>query len=239
MDKVPELRKSFLDGHDKDLYDPQDISRVESDDQFVLQFLNGRQGNLDKAQEAMIECLKWRKSFGINGLTESDISEEILQSGVMFFTPGKDKKGATLAFNVVAKYIWKGNEAKSADYLKLMALMCEKFQREHPGEKITFVQECKGSGLANANLDNGRFFVHLAQYCYPDLFENIYLLNFPWIFKALWTILKALLYSYYASKFIFPGEIELLDYIDKDQLPIQFGGESTFEYKYVSEVKIP
>ncbi|CAB4030515.1 motile sperm domain-containing 2 [Paramuricea clavata] len=71
MDKVSELRKKFLDKHyasDKNYYDSRDISRVKSDDLFVQQFLVGRDGNVDKAQKLMMEALKWRKEFGINGI---------------------------------------------------------------------------------------------------------------------------------------------------------------------------
>ena len=39
---------------DKNYYDSRDISRVKSDDLFVLQFLNGREGNMNKALKAMV-----------------------------------------------------------------------------------------------------------------------------------------------------------------------------------------
>lgn len=237
MDKVPELRKKFLDERDKDCYDLRDILRLKSDDQFVLQFLNGWEGNVDKAHKAMIESLKWRKSFGINDLTEKDISEEVLQSGIIFMH-GKDRKGAAMVFIVVAKHVWKGNEEKTADFRKLLALFLEKFQRENPGERMAFVYDCSGAGLSNTDINNSKSFVHLIQFCYPDILEDVYVLNFPWIFKALWTLTKALLYSQYSKKFIFPSKTEVLNYIDKNQLPTQFGGENSFEYKYIPDSKM-
>ena len=39
---------------DKNYYDPRDISRVKSDDYFVEQFINAKEGNVDKAHKIMV-----------------------------------------------------------------------------------------------------------------------------------------------------------------------------------------
>ena len=43
---------------DKNYYDPRDISRVKSDDYFVVQFINAKEGNIDKAHKIMVLSLR-------------------------------------------------------------------------------------------------------------------------------------------------------------------------------------
>lgn len=239
-EKVPELRKKFLDKHyssEKNYYDTRDISRVKSDDQFVLQFLNGvKEGNVDKAHKVMIEGLKWRKSFGINDLKEKDIHEDVLKSGVVYMN-GKDKKGASILLHLIENYTWKGNKEKTESFNKLYAFYFEKHYREHPGEKLTVVTQCLGTGLANTDIDTSKFIVHLLTYVYPDILENVFVLNFPKIFSPLWKITKALLSATLVKKYIFPKNDEIFQYVDKDQLPPSCGGENTFVYKYPLDEK--
>ena len=44
----------FVSASDKNYYDSRDISRVKTDDLFVLQYLNGKKGNVDKALKIMV-----------------------------------------------------------------------------------------------------------------------------------------------------------------------------------------
>lgn len=44
----------MLTGSEKNYYDPRDISRIKSDDFFVVQFLNAKEGNVDKAHKIMV-----------------------------------------------------------------------------------------------------------------------------------------------------------------------------------------
>jgi hypothetical protein len=39
---------------DQKNYDARDISRVKSDDYFVVQFINAKEGNVDKAHKTMV-----------------------------------------------------------------------------------------------------------------------------------------------------------------------------------------
>ena len=49
------IKHSFsFSSSDKNYYDPRDISRVKSDDYFVEQFINAKEGNVDKAHKIMV-----------------------------------------------------------------------------------------------------------------------------------------------------------------------------------------
>ncbi len=54
----------LLIASEKNNYDSRDISRIKSDDLFVVQFLNAKEGNVDKAYKIMVrlQCLKVKYS---------------------------------------------------------------------------------------------------------------------------------------------------------------------------------
>ncbi|XP_028406093.1 motile sperm domain-containing protein 2-like [Dendronephthya gigantea] len=235
MDKVPELRKKFLDNHyssDKNHFDARDISRVKTDDYFVVQFINPKQGNIEKAHKLMTDALKWRKSFGINDLTEKDIPEEILRSGVMY-VHGKDKTGALTVFHRLKHYTYKGNKEMQLGYQRMAALRYEQYQRENPGGKITNVTSCEDVKLLQVDMDTNKLMINSLTTYYPDILEHMYILHYTKVFEALWKITKVLL-GPIAKKFAFISNEELTTYIDKENLPVEFGGPS-YVYEYHPE----
>ncbi|XP_028401161.1 motile sperm domain-containing protein 2-like isoform X2 [Dendronephthya gigantea] len=215
MELVAELRRKFLEKHyasEPSCYDARDISRVKSDDLFVQQYLVGQDGNVDKAFKLMVEALVWRQEFGINDISLKDVPEEILKSGYLY-TYGKDKNGAKLVFITVAKFI-KGDEEKLLGYKKLLAYTFETIDTDFRNF-VSFVQST----------------------AYPDLLENAYMLSLPILLQGIWKIFQIFIGSRLSSKYIFTTAEELSPrYIDKDQLPLAYGGPS-FEYKYPSEEK--
>ena len=239
MDKVAGLRKTFLDKHyasDKNYYDSRDISRVKSDDEFVHQFLAARDGNVGKAHKLMVEAMKWRKEFGINDVTEKDVPEELYASGYLY-TYGQDKNGACLVFTTVKRFV-KGDKAKLLAYKKLFAFTFEKIQREHPGGRLCLINNVKDGNLSHVDNDLNKFITFLQTTAYPDILENAYLLHLPKVLEGIWKIFKGLLGSRLNKKYILSTVEELSDkYIDKDQLPLEFGG-NTFEYKYPPDEKV-
>ncbi|XP_028401153.1 motile sperm domain-containing protein 2-like isoform X1 [Dendronephthya gigantea] len=238
MELVAELRRKFLEKHyasEPSCYDARDISRVKSDDLFVQQYLVGQDGNVDKAFKLMVEALVWRQEFGINDISLKDVPEEILKSGYLY-TYGKDKNGAKLVFITVAKFI-KGDEEKLLGYKKLLAYTFETIQREKSGQRLSLVNNCKDAGFSNVDTDFRNFVSFVQSTAYPDLLENAYMLSLPILLQGIWKIFQIFIGSRLSSKYIFTTAEELSPrYIDKDQLPLAYGGPS-FEYKYPSEEK--
>ena len=54
----------------------------------------------------MIDTFKWRKEFGVNDITESDLDMEILNRGSLYYH-NRDKKGSRLLgkLKVINKFI--------------------------------------------------------------------------------------------------------------------------------------
>jgi hypothetical protein len=51
----------------KNLYDEEDIDRLENNDTYADLFLQGERGNIDDAVAMIDGSFIWRKSIGING----------------------------------------------------------------------------------------------------------------------------------------------------------------------------
>ena len=67
----------------------------------------------------------------------------------------------------------------------------------------------------------------LDQDCYPERLAKTYIINAPMIFPALWKLIKAFLDPVVAAKVEVLGSNyrqELLERIDADQLPVEYGG---------------
>lgn len=80
---VATLRDRFLSesASNPDKYYPEDIDKVKSNDWTVQRFLLYKKNNVDEALKALDFAMKWRKSFGVRDIKETDFPREIYQAG--------------------------------------------------------------------------------------------------------------------------------------------------------------
>jgi hypothetical protein len=63
--------------------------------------------------------------------------------------------------------------------------------------------------------------------CYPERLETLFMINCPFTFTALWTVIKPWIDPVTVSKFKILGsnyQAELKAQIDEDQIPVEYGG---------------
>jgi len=66
---------------------------------------------------------------------------------------------------------------------------------------------------------------------YPETLKHILVVDSPWIFNLCWKLIKGWLDPRTADKIAFINKDQFGTYIDKANLPVEFGGDS-FVYKY-------
>ena len=84
--------------------------------------------------------------------------------------------------------------------------------------------------------------LEIDQGTYPEFLGNLFLINAPFIFRGMWSVIKGWIDPKTASKFVVLGSDyreTLLKYIDEDQLPVEYGGTNQRSLPVVNFDKVP
>ena len=129
-----------------------------------------------------------------------------------------------------------------------------KMMMRHPNEKACLIFDLTGFGLKNMDFHVVKFLAQTFEARYPEYLGVVLVHNAPFVFwgkyysishygrprmltsdKGAWAVIKPWLDPVIASKIHFTsGAKGLLDFIDKSNLQKFFGGEDTWEYKYIA-----
>ena len=101
---------------------PGDVEKFLASDELLLRFHRHQKGDLTETVKMMERFLKWRKSFGIDTLSESDIGPEFLERGSIY-VKGYTKEGNEILWIHGSK--WRRGK-DIGDGSKLMAMVFEK-----------------------------------------------------------------------------------------------------------------
>ncbi|XP_047126830.1 motile sperm domain-containing protein 2 isoform X1 [Hydra vulgaris] len=227
---IEELRKRFLSrGPELEEFDKRDIERVHQDDIYVEFFFNHKHGDMEKALEMMVDCLKWRSQFGINDIMERNIDRRLFELGFLY-PRNKDKHGNPLLFFHMKKY--KKELFDMKEVKKLFAFALEKLSLQYPGKQITMVFDMQDSGISNMDMDLIKFVITCFQLYFPNILEYLIVYETPWILTAAWKIVKGWMSSDGISKIKMVGKNDITSYIAPEKLLSCMGGLDDFVYKY-------
>jgi hypothetical protein len=103
---VEELRKKFLERYknNPENYDPIDIENIRNNDFPVKRFLTNQNLDINKAIEQLDECMKWRKTNGVNKLNFSHCGIELFKCGALFIY-NEDIEGRVVLYARVKTHI--------------------------------------------------------------------------------------------------------------------------------------
>jgi hypothetical protein len=91
--------------------------------------------------------------------------------------------------------------------------------------------------MANMDYTPVKFMIKCFEANYPESLGTVLVYRAPWVFNAVWSIVKGWLDPVVAGKVHFAKNIdELSQYIPKLQIPTELGGDEKWEYKYPEPV---
>jgi len=99
-------------------------------------------------------------------------------------------------------------------------------------QRSCVVFDLGGFSLKNMDYQFMKFMIGILQNYYPDSMGQCLILNSPWLFSGCWLILKRWIDPVSQQKIRFVSQQELLEFIEKDQIPTLYGGTSGWEYVY-------
>lgn len=207
----------------------------DNPDVLILRWLRSRKWNVRSAVHQIIETLKWRREWGVEGLVadgERAISEAEVSTGKTYFM-GHDKVGRPVCCIHPKEHV-KGQFPHG--YSENLTVFCVETYRKlliTPIESVTVIFDMAGCESKNMDFHQVKFLIHLLDNYYPDSLGLILILNFPWVLDKSWMLIKTWLNASVQKKVRFiHSATELAEYIDLDVLPERLHGKQP-NFKYI------
>lgn len=213
------------------------------DDATLLRFLRARKFDVQKAKEMILSAEAWRKDFGVDDLVENFDFPEKAEVDKYYpqYYHKMDKDGRPIYVERLGKLDIKALYALTTQERQLQRLVVEyeRFLRSrlpacsaaigHPVET-----SCTILDLASVSLSN---FYRVKDYVmaasaigqdrYPETMGKFFIINAPWAFGAVWSLIKPWLDEATVAKIDILGsgyKDKLLEQIPRENLPKEFGG---------------
>jgi len=215
------------------------------DDATLLRFLRARKFDIEKAKEMYVNCEKWRQEYGTNTILEDFHYME--KSKVAEFYPQYyhkiDKDGRPVyveqvgAVKVAEMYKITTEERmlrnlvwEYESFVRYRLPACSRKQG-HLVEPSCTIFDLKGISLSTASQVYSyiREASNVGQNYYPERMGKFYLINAPFGFSTVFSVIKRFLDPVTVEKIHVLGtkyQSELLAQVPSECLPVKFGGTS-------------
>lgn len=226
--------------------------RNDSPDGNLLRFVRARKFKLHAIAEMCAKCLEWKAGphkidewvlEGDSSIYFEKSHVEIIGAFEMekAYFRGRDREGGPICVIRVKKHF--GHDCPEKDFERFICLIIEWFRfalKDYElgvdGANILF--DMSGFSLKNADLKAVAFLAKAFEANYPECLSAIWIHKAPWIFNAVWKIIKAWLDPVVASKIHFtktPADLE--KFVEKKYIPKDLGGDDDYAPKYVVPTK--
>jgi hypothetical protein len=224
-DVIESIKEKFLKYEyelNPELYHEIDVNRVRRDNWQIRRFvLDQEDGNPDKAYEAMIKALQWKKSFGIHDRDDQYFPKEFYElHGIEMY--GRDREGRIIHWERTE------NRMKIPDFMNLeqqfIAHRMEKLDSEGSMNGWTLVTDTLGASMTSVNLDMYKFKIGLLQY-YPQGLRSVLIMDLPWILNSLMKIILSFMSPKLRDYVHFIKRDQLTEFVDIDVIPVSLNGK--------------
>ncbi|KAI4260531.1 MAG: hypothetical protein LQ352_000227 [Teloschistes flavicans] len=209
----------------------------------MLRFLRARKFNVNLAKQMFIDCEKWRKDFGVDNLLKNfDYKEkpEVFKYYIQYYHK-TDKDGRPVyieqygGIDLPAMYKITTAERMQqnlvVEYEKLADPRLPACSRKAGQllETCCTIMDLKGVGLSKITSVYGylKSVTAISQNYYPERLGKLYLINAPWGFSSVFSVVKGFLDPVTVQKIHVLGsgyQAELLGQVPKENLPKHLGG---------------
>ncbi|KAH9927860.1 CRAL-TRIO domain-containing protein [Amylocystis lapponica] len=213
------------------------------DDAALLRFLRARRFDLAKAKQMLIACEQWRKDFKVDEIVNNFDFKEKAEVDKYYpqYYHKMDKDGRPVYIERLGKLDIKALYAITTQERQLQRLVYEyeKFIHDrlpgcsaavgHPVETSCTILDLHNVSLSNFYRvkDYVMAAASIGQDRYPECMGKFYIINAPWAFSTVWTLIKPWLDEVTVSKIDILGSSykdKLLAQIPPESLPKEFGG---------------
>ncbi|KAG9192239.1 hypothetical protein G6011_10973 [Alternaria panax] len=226
-------------------------------DALLLRFLRARKWDVEKALVMMISTMQWR-------LNEMHVDDDLMKTGELaalqtanadakakknaddFLTQlrmgksylhGLDVEGRPMCFVRVRLHKAGEQTEESLERFTVYTIETARMLLRPPIDTATVVFDMTDFSMANMDYTPVKFMIKCFEANYPESLGTVIVYRAPWVFNAVWSIVKGWLDPVVASKVHFAKTVdELSNYVPKSQIPTELGGDEKWEYKYPEPV---
>ncbi|EAS36595.3 SEC14 cytosolic factor [Coccidioides immitis RS] len=210
----------------------------------LLRFLRARKFNVEAAKTMFVACEQWRRDFGTDSLVTDfhyTEKEQVFEYYPQYYHK-TDKDGRPVYIEQLGKIDLTAMYKITTSERMLKSLVCEYEKLADPRlpacarksghllETCCTIMDLKGVGISNAASVFGyiKQASAISQNYYPERLGKLYIINAPWGFSTVFSVVKGFLDPVTVSKINVLGsgyEKELLAQVPAENLPKQFGGQ--------------
>ncbi|KAF2175581.1 CRAL/TRIO domain-containing protein [Zopfia rhizophila CBS 207.26] len=243
--KAPEdLRKAFW-------------SMVKHDhpDALLLHFLRARKWDAERALVMLISTMHWRAEEmhvdddiiwrGELAALEDSKSDDpkVKKEGDDFlaqmrmgksFLHGVDKEGRPMCIVRVRLHRQGEQSEQSLERFTVYTIETARMLLRPPVDTATVIFDMTNFSMANMDYTPVKFMIKCFEANYPESLGAVLVHKAPWVFNAIWTIIRGWLDPVVAGKVHFTKNVEELEaFIPKSQIPTELGGDEDWTYSYI------
>lgn len=228
------------------------LARSDSPDTSALRFVVARKYNPNDAVAMIGKCLDWRQnSHPVNDWVLGGDAEiywdkkhpEMVDAFKLnqAYIRGHDKEKRPIVAIAVKKHL--RQNCPDHDFERLICLVIEWIRLqgkafEEGTTKGCILFDMTGFGMKNADLAAVHFLAIMFEANYPECLGMIWIHNAPWIFNAVWKIIKGWLDPVVASKIRFTKKAkDLEEFIDPQFIPKDLGGKDDYKPVFIAPTK--
>ena len=212
MSQAPSIQNRVLSGHQQTAlnlmrkkfhpelsqHPPIDTCGLRLDDACFLRYLTARSFDFTKASNLLMSTIKWRHEFDIKGMYNNspDWVEAIQnQAGYgVYYSRGYDKEGHLLYYEHSKNRVHHNHDQALKYLVYLVERNIYTMENTTGQEKVTMIANYEGFGMNNmAPCKTIKEAVNILQNYYPERLFMAYIINPPWAFNAIWTMISPFL----------------------------------------------
>eukprot|EP00916_Digyalum_oweni_P011520 GHVL01019188.1.p1 GENE.GHVL01019188.1~~GHVL01019188.1.p1 ORF type:complete len:506 (+),score=58.81 GHVL01019188.1:40-1557(+) len=233
------------------------IKHPRYNDVFLLRFLRARKFDVDKTETMIRKNLDWRESIDLDNIGEIYTTEQLAKIKRMYPHGyyGTDKMGRPVYIERLGKievgHLLEATDLESfllyyvQEYERLLELRmpaCSVAMGGKPIHDSLTILDLQGLGMKHFSNSCQKIIKRLTSCCqenYPETLGQMFIINAPKIFSAIWPAVKSWIDPKTASKIKIVSSIsalkkETVDVIDIDTLPCFIGGGQIDDYEWLT-----
>ncbi|GAD93034.1 CRAL/TRIO domain protein [Paecilomyces variotii No. 5] len=234
------------------------MTKQDNPDSLLLRFLRARKWDLTKALVMLVSTLRWRlkemhvddditKNGEANALLKSQSSDPTekkegedfmrqLRTGKSF-AHGIDRNGRPMCYVRVRLHRGSEQSAETMERFTVLLIETTRMMLTPPVETAAIVFDMTDFTLANMDYHPVKFIIKCFEANYPECLGTILIHKAPWIFSGIWKIIRGWLDPVVAAKVNFTNSVQDLEqFIPRDRIIKELGGDEDWEYKYIEPV---
>ncbi|OAG02586.1 CRAL/TRIO domain-containing protein [Paraphaeosphaeria sporulosa] len=233
--------------------------KLDHPDALLLRFLRARKWDVDKALIMMISTMHWRleqmhvdddimKNGEEAALKESKSDDpKVKKEGEDFlaqlrmgksYLHGLDAEGRPMC--IVRARLHRAGEQSEASLERYTVYTIEtaRLLLRAPIDTATIVFDMTDFSMANMDYAPVKFMIKCFEANYPESLGTVLVYKAPWIFNAVWNVIKGWLDPVVAGKVHFAKNVtELEKFVPKSQIPKELEGDDPYTYAYTEPVE--